>query len=102
MEAFCTLDARREKLEVFAMFFVVSVVEGDFFPESGRVIHVVDVGEFVNDNVVAKRFWDVHESDIEGYGARTTATTPASIGVGEAEILVGIAVFLSPKFKAIG
>ena len=47
------------------MATVVGVVRGDFGPESVGVIHVINMGEFVQDDVVAEWLGDFHEADIE-------------------------------------
>lgn len=61
------------------------------------MVHVVDVGEFVENDVIAEGFRDVHEADVEGDGASTTAAAPTGAGVGEAEGGVAVAVLLGPK-----
>ena len=80
----------------------MGVVEGDFCPEGGGVIHVVDVGEFVEDDVVAEGFGEVHDTDVERDGAGAGAAAPAGVGVGEAQAGVGVAVFLGPEVEAVG
>ena len=52
-------------LQQFAVAAVVRVVRGNFGPESVRVIHVIDVGEFVQNDVVAKRFRNFHEANVK-------------------------------------
>lgn len=59
------LDARRELLELFAMLFVAGIMFADFCPKGGRVVHMVEVGELMNNDVIAERLGDLHEADIE-------------------------------------
>ena len=63
------------------MKFVIFVVGADFGPKSLGMIHVVEMGELVQDYVVAKWFGDVHEADIERNGFVAGTTTPTSVGV---------------------
>jgi hypothetical protein len=42
----------------------------NFTPKGVRMVHVIDVGEFVNDDVIAERFGYFHEADIKRNGAR--------------------------------
>lgn len=95
------LDAGGESFELAAVFFVTGVVVGDFSPEGVGVVEMIEVGEFVEDDIVAERLGDVHETDVEGDGAITGAATPAGGGVTKATLVVFIAVKLSVIFKAI-
>ena len=47
------------------MSLVGGVVGSDFTPESTRVVGVIEVSEFVNENVVAQRFGNLHEANIK-------------------------------------
>ena len=96
------LDAGGEHFEAFAMAFVVGVVGGDFGPEGGGMVHVIDVGEFVEDDVVAEGWGEFHEADVEGDGTGAAAAAPAGVGVGEAETGVFVAVFLGEEVEAVG
>ena len=92
------LDAWGKSFESFAVNAIVGVVRSDFGPKSGRVVHVVEVGKFVQNDVVAQNFGDVHEADVEGDGAGGGARTPASIGVSEATFGVSVAVEFGKVF----
>ena len=81
---------------------VVRVVGGDFCPEGRAVVHVVEMGEFVEDDIVTQDFGDVHQADVEGDGAVCGAGAPASVGVGEATLVVRIAVELGVILETIG
>lgn len=74
------------------MFFVAGVVGADFLPESGGMIHMVEMGEFVEDHVVAQDFRHLHETNIERNGAIAGATTPAGSGMAEPTFIVSITV----------
>ncbi len=63
------LNSGGEFFELLAMLFIAGVVSGDFGPESGRMIEVIKMGELMEDDIVAKRLGDLHETDIEGDGA---------------------------------
>lgn len=63
------LYSRGEDFELLAVVFVTGVVGGDFGPEGVGVVEMIEVGELVKDDVVAERFGDVHEADVEGDGA---------------------------------
>lgn len=63
------LDAGGKVFEFMTMFFVSGIMFGNFGPESGRVIHVVEVGEFMNNNVIAEDFGDLHKTDVKRNGA---------------------------------
>ena len=70
------------------------------------MVGVIDVGELVENNVIAERLRDVHQADIERDDDRAvgmmSAGAPAGIGVGETDFIVMIAVELSKIIKAIG
>lgn len=65
----CELYPGGESLKLSAMFFVAGVMGGDFGPEGVGMVEVVQMGEFVDDDIVAERLGDVHEADVEGDGA---------------------------------
>jgi hypothetical protein len=81
--------------------FVVGVVVGDLKPEGGGMVHVVDVGELVEDDVVAEGFRQVHETDIERDGARVATAAPTGVGVRKAQVDVFVVVLFGPKVEAI-
>ena len=84
------------------MAFVEGVSSGYFCPEGGRVVHVASVGEFVEEDVVAEGFGELHEGDVERNGAGGGARAPAGAGVGEAMTDVFVAVFACKEFEAVG
>lgn len=84
------------------MLFVTGVVGADFLPESGGMVHVVEMGEFVENHVVAQDFRHLHEADIERNGAITGATAPAGGGMAEPTFIVSIIVQLGVIFEAVG
>ena len=55
----------REGFELFAMFFVARVMFADFGPKFGRMIHMIEVGEFVKYNIITQGLWHLHKADIE-------------------------------------
>ena len=57
--------SRRESFEFLAVLFVAGIVFSDFCPEIGRVVHMIKMRKLVKDDVVAQRFWYLHETDIE-------------------------------------
>ena len=59
------LYTRRELFELFAVAFVKLVVLADFTPEGIGMVHVVNMRQLMNNNVVAERLWDFHKADIE-------------------------------------
>lgn len=58
-------NSGREGFELAAMFFVSGVVGADFCPEGGGVVHVVEVGELVQNYIIAQDFGDLHKPDIK-------------------------------------
>ena len=84
------------------MAFVEGVEFGDFCPEGGGMIHVMGVGEFVEEDVVAEGFREFHEGDVERDGAGAAAAAPAGAGVGETVADVFVAVFFGEVFEAVG
>lgn len=86
------LYAGGEGFELATMLFIAGIVGGDFGPEGVGVVEMVEVGEFVKDNIVAERLRNVHEADVEGDGAVAGAATPASSGMAKAAFVVFIAV----------
>ena len=78
----------------------------DFGPKGGGVIRVVDMGKLMKDDIVAERFGNVHQADIERNNDRAVRMmrtgTPASIGVREADFVIMIAVKFGKIIKAIG
>lgn len=83
------------------MFFVAGVVGGDFGPESFGVVEVIEVGEFVDDDVVAERLGDIHEADVEGDGAVRRAAAPAGGSVAQAAAVIIIAIEFRVIFEAV-
>lgn len=83
------------------MALVIGVVGGDFVPEILGMVHVIDVGEFVKNDVVAEGFGKVHEADVERDCAAAAAAAPASVGMGEAKRSVFVAVFFGPEIETI-
>ena len=65
------------------------------------MVHVVDVSEFVEDDIIAEWFRDFHEADIKRDSAGGGATAPAGVGVGEAQAGIAVAVLFCPKFEPI-
>lgn len=59
------LETRAIHLELFLVRFVVFVVRCNFGPKGAGMIHMVEMSEFVQDNVIAKRLWDFHEADVK-------------------------------------
>ena len=94
-------DAGREGFEFGAVFLVAGVVGANFGPEGGGVIKVMEVGEFVEDDIVAQDGRDLHEADVEGDSAGGGTTAPASGGVGESTALIVVAVEGGKVFQAI-
>ena len=86
---------------MLAVGLIIRVVGTNFSPKGGGVVHVVEMGELVQDDVVAQRLGGVHEADIEGDGAIRRAGAPASVSVRETAALVTIAIFGGPKFETI-
>lgn len=80
------------------MFLVFGVVADDFLPKSAGMVHMVEMGEFVDDDVVAENFGDLHEADVERNCAVRRATSPSCGGVREATFFVRIAVELGKVF----
>ena len=56
------------------------------------MVHMVEVGEFMNNDVISERFGDLHEADIERNSAITAATPPACSSMAEATLVIGVAV----------
>ena len=83
------------------MFLVAGVVGANFGPESGGVIKVMEVGEFVEDDIVAQDGRDLHEADVEGDSAGGGTTAPAGGGMREAAALIMVAVEGGKVFQAI-
>ncbi len=83
------------------MFLVFGVVAGDFLPKSAGMVHMVEMGEFVDDDVVAENFGDLHEADVERNCAVRRATSPPCGGVREAAFFVGVAVEFGEIFQSI-
>lgn len=73
----------------------------DFAPKSVGMVHVINMRELVDNDIVAERLWYFHEADIERDGARTATAAPARVGVRKTEAGVFVAIFGRPKFKAI-
>lgn len=96
------LDSWIEKFELFAMFFVVGVMAANFGPKSVGMIHMVEVGKFVDNDIVTKWLGDLHEANIERNGAIAAATAPTGGGMTEATFVVGVAVKFSVIFQSIG
>lgn len=83
------------------MFFVAGVVLADLAPEGIGMIHVVKMGELVDNNIVAQDFWDLHETDIERNCTITATTSPASGGMRKSTFVVAIAVKLGVVVQTI-
>ena len=83
------------------MFLVAGVVGANFGPESGGMVKVMEMGEFVEDDIVAQDGRDLHEADVEGDSAGGGATAPASGGMREAAALIMVAVEGGKVFQAI-
>lgn len=47
------LDSRRKHFEFFAVFFVARIVTADFGPKGGGMVHMVEMGEFMQDYIIA-------------------------------------------------
>lgn len=69
------------------MFFVIGIGSFDMFPKSWTVIHLFEVGEFMDDDVVHDI--DGSEQDFGGKIeiAVARATAPATVGILEADII---------------
>ena len=50
---------------------------GDFTPEPAGVVHLPEVGELMQDEVVANKAGGLHEAPVEGDGAAPGAGAPA-------------------------
>ena len=74
---------------MLAVGLIIRVVGTNFSPKGGGVVHVVEMGELVQDDVVAQRLGGVHEADIEGDGAIRRAGAPAGVSVRETAALFG-------------
>ena len=95
------LDAGGKVFEFMTMFFVSGIMFGNFGPESGRVVHVVEVGEFMNNNVIAEDFGDLHQANIERDSAIRRTTSPPGGSVAEATFVVVVAVEVGVIFKSV-
>ncbi len=78
--------------ELGTVLLISRVVGADFLPEGFRVVHVIEMGELVNNYVVTELFGHLHEADIERDSTVTTATSPSSSGVAEAAFVIFVAV----------
>lgn len=83
------------------MLFVAGVMTADFAPESVGVVHMVEMGEFMDNDVVAQDFRNLHKANIERDGAIATTTTPTGRGMAEATLVIFITVELGVVFEAI-
>lgn len=84
------------------MFFVTRIMSGDFCPESGGMVEMIEMCELMKDDIVAKRLGDLHEADIEGDGAVARTAAPASSGVAEAAFVVGVTIELCVVLETVG
>lgn len=68
-------------------------------PKGGGMIGMVNMGKFMNDDIVAKGLGDIHEADIERDDDRAIwmmgAGAPASIGMRKADLVIMIAIEFS-------
>ena len=54
------LYSGRKGFELAAVFFVARVVLADFVPKLWRVVHVIEVGEFMQHDIITQNFWHLH------------------------------------------
>ena len=54
------LYSGRKGFELAAVFFVARVALADFVPKLWRVVHVVEVGEFMQNDIITQNFWYLH------------------------------------------
>lgn len=71
---------------------------GDFCPEGGGMIHVIKMGQFMNQDVVTQWFWYVHEANIKRNCAIAAATSPPRGGMTEATFIIVVAKFFGQEF----
>lgn len=83
------------------MLFVTGVVATNFSPKGVGMVHVVEMSEFMNDDVIAERLGDLHEADVERNGAIAATTAPAGSGVTQAALVVLIAIELGVIFEPV-
>ena len=63
------LETWREHFEFLAMLAVARIMRANFCPKCLRMVHVVEMCKLVDNKVVAKDFWYLHQADIERNGA---------------------------------
>ena len=88
-------------LEKLAVAAVVRVVRGDFGPESFGVVHVMNMRELMENDIIAERLRNFHEADIERNRAGARAGAPTRVGMRKADAGIAIAIFSGPELEAI-
>jgi hypothetical protein len=73
-------------------FAEVGTQAGDLIPKSAGVVHFLEVGEFMQDEVVADGDWGLDEAPIEGDGAAAGAGAPTGALVAHGHAADGQAV----------
>ena len=66
------------------------------------MIHMIEVGEFVQDDVIAQDFGYLHQTNIKRNCARRRTTAPPRGGMGQATAFIMIAIKFGVVFKAVG
>lgn len=74
----------------------------NFGPKFGGMIHVIKMGKFVKNHIVAQRLRHLHKANIERNSASRRTTAPPSGGMTEATTLVFITIAFGIILKAIG
>ena len=79
------------------MVFVARVVFFDFSPESWGMVRMVDVGQFMDNDVILELLWDLHEANIKRdsnsvVSVMVGTAAPASTGVGKFELIIMVIV----------
>ena len=75
-----------------AMVAIIFIVAFDFGPKGGGVVHMVKMGKFVQNYVIAQGLRYFHEANIKRNRATRRAATPACVGMRESAAVVFVAV----------
>ena len=76
----------RGECGLFELVLALAVVGQDFFypaPKARAVVHFVQVGEFVHDDVVEQRQWHLYQPPLQAYAALACGAAPAGGGAAE-------------------